>query len=44
MKRLIALLLAGMMLLGLLPALAEEEIMEEPEAAETAEPTPTEIP
>lgn len=44
MKRLIALLLAGMMLLGLLPALAEEEIMEEPEATETAEPTPTEIP
>ena len=44
MKRLIALLLAGIMLLGLLPALAEEEMAEEPENTETAEPTPTEIP
>lgn len=50
MKRLIAVLLAGIMLLGLFPALAEEEIMDEPEAtgtevpAETGEPTPTEMP
>ena len=44
MKRLIALLLAGIMLLGLIPALAEEEFPEEPEATETAEPTPTEVP
>ena len=44
MKRLIALLLAGIILLGLFPALAEEEFPEEPEATETAEPTPTEVP
>ena len=49
MKRLIALLLAGIMLLGLFPALAEEDFPEEdfpeePEATETAEPTPTEVP
>ena len=44
MKRLIAALLAGIMLLGLFPALAEDELNEEPETAGTAEPTPTEIP
>ena len=50
MKRLIAVLLAGIMLLELFPALAEDEMMEEPEAtetaepAETSEPTETEIP
>ena len=50
MKRLIALLLAGIMLLGLFPAVAEDEITEDTEAAETVqsaetgEPAAIEIP
>ena len=52
MKRLIAVLLAGIMLLGIFPAVAEEELTEDPEVTETAEPaesdepepTPTEVP
>ena len=44
MKRLIAVLLAGMMMLGLFPALAEEEMTEDIEATETAEPAESEEP